>query len=106
MLQADKLTKAAESWYMSEFAIPKGDAIHSAFVQLRLITSDLLDILDIESSANSQRQHEMLLGLFNADLDKWEKKWIAVFEAGETDVHRLYSSYMALILLTPNCSIP
>jgi hypothetical protein len=80
MLHVDDITRSAGIWYQHELAIPNSDAILSAFVQLRLLTSDLLDVVDNDLSPSNQQQYEVLLRIFNTDLDDWEKKWNAIFE--------------------------
>lgn len=80
MLHIDDLTRRVDTWYQHELAIPNGDAILAAFVQLRVLSSDLLDVLEIDVSSGNQQQQEMLLHLFDTDLDKWEKRWNDVFE--------------------------
>lgn len=79
MLHIDHLTRRVDLWYQHELVIPSGDAILASFVELRVLSSDLLDVLDIDSSSSNQQQHEMLLNMFNTDLDKWESKWGDVF---------------------------
>lgn len=83
MLHEDDLTRRVDTWCSHELAIPSGDSILAAFVQLRVLSSDLLNILEVEIAPNSQHEQGMLLHKFNTGLDEWKDKWDEVFEKGE-----------------------
>jgi hypothetical protein len=42
----------------------------------------------VDLTQSNQQQQEILLNLFNAELDKWEKRWNIVFEKSKK-THRL-----------------
>jgi hypothetical protein len=96
MLHIDDLTRRADIWYQHELVIPSGDAILASFVELRVLSSDLLDVLDIDSTSSTQQQHEMLLNMFNTDLDKWESKWRYIFDKCKPNAP-YHISYLNLI---------
>jgi hypothetical protein len=80
MLHVDELTRRVDTWCQHDLAMPSGDSILAAFVQLRIISSDLLDVLEIDFTSSNQQQHELLLDQFNVELDRWKEKWNVVFE--------------------------
>lgn len=84
MIHIDETIQKAESWFKEDLAISGGDAILSAFTDLRIIGSDILDVICDEATSEDNQQGEILLALFNGDLDKWEKRWQVVFDAGNS----------------------
>lgn len=74
MLHVDDLVRTAGTWYKDNLATNWGDAILSAFVELRTIGSEMLEIMSDEDSCN-HRQSEISLSMFSSELDLWDKKW-------------------------------
>ncbi|KAK2787234.1 hypothetical protein FQN52_007323 [Onygenales sp. PD_12] len=78
----------------------------SAFVQLRILGSEILDLFWIDpvaSAAQSITKNEVILKLFNGDLDRWEVKWYKTIEDASNNVcHRFiirfYGTHLRLLL--------
>lgn len=49
--------------------------------------------LPVDLTQSNQQQQEILLNLFNAELDKWEKRWNILFEKSKT-THRLSNYFI------------
>lgn len=83
MIQIDPLIRNSESWHQDAYAVPGCDQIMSAFVQLRMIGSEILDLFYVDPLAptpDAISKVEVFLRLFNGELDKWDAKWYKVLE--------------------------
>ncbi|PGH14759.1 hypothetical protein AJ80_05803 [Polytolypa hystricis UAMH7299] len=106
MIQIDPLIRNSESWHQHPYAVPGCDHIMSAFVQLRILGSEILDLFWVDpetTNPQSISQNEALLKLFNGDLDRWEAKWYkTVEESSENVAHRFiirfYGTHLRLLL--------
>lgn len=104
MIQIDSLIRSAETWHQHVYAVPGCDQIMSAFVQLRILGSEIVELFWIDpvaTTAQSIIKNEVILKLFNGELDRWEAKWYKIVEEGMFS--RLYfllttGSFMALLL--------
>ncbi|KLJ07019.1 hypothetical protein EMPG_17494 [Blastomyces silverae] len=106
MIQMDPLIRSAEHWHQHVYAVPGCDQIMSAFVQLRILGSEILELFWIDpvaTTAQSIIKNEEILKLFNGDLDRWEAKWYQIVEQVSTNVAhrfivRFYGTHLRLIL--------
>ncbi|OJD18325.1 hypothetical protein AJ78_01638 [Emergomyces pasteurianus Ep9510] len=106
MIQIDALIRSAENWHQHVYAVPGCDQIMSAFVQLRILGSEILDLFWVDpvtTTAQSITRNEVILKLFNGDLDRWEAKWYKIVEEATTNVaHRFiilfYGTHLRLLL--------
>ncbi|OAT10031.1 hypothetical protein BDBG_05713 [Blastomyces gilchristii SLH14081] len=106
MIQMDPLIRSAEHWHQHVYAVPGCDQIMSAFVQLRILGSEILELFWIDpvaTTAQSIIKIEVILKLFNGDLDRWEAKWYQIVEEVSTNVAhrfivRFYGTHLRLLL--------
>ncbi|PGH00029.1 hypothetical protein GX51_06028 [Blastomyces parvus] len=106
MIQIDPLIRSAEYWHQHVYAVPGCDQIMSAFVQLRIIGSEILELSWIDPAAITAQsiiKNEVILKLFNGDLDRWEAKWYQIVEEVSTNVAhrfiiRFYGTHLRLHL--------
>ncbi|ODH34118.1 hypothetical protein ACO22_03163 [Paracoccidioides brasiliensis] len=106
MIQVDPLIRNAGNWHQHIYAVPGCDQIMSAFVQLRILGSDILELFGIDpvtTTAESVAKGEVILKLFNGDLDRWEAKWYKIVEDVSTNVAhrfiiRFYGTHLRLLL--------
>ncbi|KAI5309928.1 hypothetical protein KEM55_002107 [Ascosphaera atra] len=106
MIQMDALIRSSDTWHQHAYAVPGTDQVMSAFVQLRVLGSELLDKFCVDFQACSPevlQKNEVILKLFNGDLDRWEGKWYrAVEEASANISHRFlihfYGTHLRLLL--------
>jgi hypothetical protein len=83
MIQIDPLIRNSESWHQDIYAVPGCDQIMSAFVQLRILGSEILDLFWIDPLAptpDAISKAEVFIKLFNGELDRWQAKWYKILE--------------------------
>ncbi|PGH00113.1 hypothetical protein AJ79_08296 [Helicocarpus griseus UAMH5409] len=106
MIHMNPLIRNSDSWHQHIYAVPGCDQIMSAFVQLRILGSDILDLFWIDpvaTTAQSITKNEVILKLFNGDLDRWEAKWYKIVEDASVSVAhrfiiRFYGTHLRLLL--------
>ncbi|EDN07411.1 GAL4 & fungal specific transcription factor domain-containing protein, priB [Histoplasma capsulatum] len=106
MIQIDSLIRSAETWHQHVYAVPGCDQIMSAFVQLRILGSEIVELFWIDpvaTTAQSIIKNEVILKLFNGELDRWEAKWYKIVEEVSTNVAhrfiiRFYGTHLRLLL--------
>lgn len=80
MIDRNNLISKASEWYQEAYAAPGGDMLLSAFVCLRVISAEMLELASsIKLKAQSSRS-EMLSRLLNSEISTWEKDWLHKFE--------------------------
>lgn len=82
MIDESNLISKAGEWYQEEYAVPGGDLLLSAFVCLRLISAEFLELSSSTKSDSQNSRSEILSKLLNTELNTWEKDWLPKFEDG------------------------
>ncbi|KAI5303088.1 hypothetical protein KEM56_000044 [Ascosphaera pollenicola] len=106
MIQMDPLIRASDTWCQHAYAVPGIDQIMSAFVQLRILGSDLLDLCFVDPKTcapETYQRNESVLKLFNGNLDQWETHWYKTVEDASASIsHRFiihfYGTHVRLLL--------
>ncbi|EEP81413.1 predicted protein [Uncinocarpus reesii 1704] len=106
MIHMDSLIRNAENWHHHMFAVPGIDEVMVAFVQLRILGFDLLDVFWLHPVATTPQaidKDEFILKTFNCDLDRWEAKWYKTLdEANRSVCHRFlvrfYGHHLRLLI--------
>ncbi|TGO25465.1 hypothetical protein BPAE_0079g00110 [Botrytis paeoniae] len=80
MIDQNNLISKATEWYQEEYAVPGGDLLLSAFVCLRLISAEFLELSSSTKSDSQNFRSEILSKLLNTELNTWEKGWLPKFE--------------------------
>ncbi|EMR84894.1 putative aldo keto reductase protein [Botrytis cinerea BcDW1] len=80
MIDESNLISKAGEWYQEEYAVPGGDLLLSAFVCLRLISAEFLELSSSTKSDSQNSRSEILSKLLNTELNTWEKDWLPKFE--------------------------
>ncbi|TGO52936.1 hypothetical protein BCON_0132g00030 [Botryotinia convoluta] len=80
MIDQNNLISKASEWYQEEYAVPGGDLLLSAFVCLRLISAEFLELSSSTKSDSQKFRSEILSKLLNTELNTWEKDWLPKFE--------------------------
>ncbi|CCD48319.1 similar to fungal specific transcription factor [Botrytis cinerea T4] len=80
MIDESNLISKAGEWYQEEYAVPGGDLLLSAFVCLRLISAEFLELSSSTKSDSQNSRSEILSKLLNTELNTWEKDWLPRFE--------------------------
>lgn len=81
MIEQNNFITTSHDWYKEPCAVFGADALLCAFVSLRIISSEIL-----ESMAPYQPRklphNETLMRMLNANLTRWEEKWLPISEHG------------------------
>ncbi|KAF7922330.1 uncharacterized protein EAE97_011072 [Botrytis byssoidea] len=80
MIDQNNLISKASEWYQEEYAVPGGDLLLSAFVSLRLISAEFIELSSSTKSDSEKFRSEILSKLLNTELNTWEKDWLPKFE--------------------------
>lgn len=115
----DPLIRNSENWHDHVYAIPGCDQIMSAFVQLRILGSGILDLFWVDSASTSSCssstaaaaaaaapsqtniKDEGILEMLNCELDRWENKWYDVVENGKLlSLHSWSCPYVCICTCT------
>lgn len=84
MIERSEFIESVEDWYHSPLASPN-DGLLCAFVTLRLMTSEVFELLRPHQQPHHIRQlyHvEALLKIINSKVEKWQAHWLSSMEAG------------------------
>lgn len=87
MIHIDSLVRNVETWHLHPQAVPGVDQVMTAFVQLRTLGFDLLDLFWLHSVATTPQaieKDEFILKTFNGELDRWEAKWYRTLDEGRS----------------------
>jgi hypothetical protein len=82
MIETTDLIAGARYWYKEPYAVPGGDILLSAFVSLRLISADMLDLGSPNKQGYSSSRIDLLSKLLNSEINTWEKDWLSLFNHG------------------------
>lgn len=82
MIEQSDIIQNCDTWHMSPLAVPGGDLLLVAFVRLRAMSSEMLDLVFLGRPGSSQNRPEALLKLLNAEISRWETKWYSLFDQG------------------------
>ncbi|WEW57044.1 hypothetical protein PRK78_002503 [Emydomyces testavorans] len=83
MIPIDSLIRNVETWHQHPHATPGIDEVMVAFVQLRTLGFDLLDVFwlhPVATTLQAIEKDEFILKTFNSELDRWEGKWHRILE--------------------------
>ncbi|TGO36932.1 hypothetical protein BHYA_0111g00320 [Botrytis hyacinthi] len=103
MIDQNSLISKASEWYQEEYAVPGGDLLLSAFVSLRLISAEFLELSSSTKSDSQKFRSEILSKLLNTEIDTWEKDWLPKFENDmvappQQFLVNFYGSHLRLLL--------
>lgn len=82
MIEQTDLIRNADDWHLEPYAVPGVDLLLSAFVRLRIISGEILDLVSPSRNGSHVKQSELLLKLLNAEITRWEEHWFPKFERG------------------------
>jgi len=82
MIEQKGIILKASIWYHNKFAVPGGDLILAAFVALRIVNTEMLQLASSSSSLIDGPHREMLSKILNNGITAWEKEWLPLFESG------------------------
>ena len=84
MIEQNDVVQDIDTWHLNRFAVPGVDLLLVAFVHLRIMSSEMLDLVFLGRPAGSSqnRPPETMLKIFNSEISRWETKWYSSFEQG------------------------
>lgn len=82
MIEQKGIISKADTWYRNEFAVPGGDLLLAAFVDLRIVSTEMLQLVSPTGSTFDGPHGEMLSKTLNNSITMWEQKWLPLFEIG------------------------
>ncbi|RAL62888.1 hypothetical protein DID88_004729 [Monilinia fructigena] len=90
-------------WYQEKYAVPGGDMVLSAFVCLRLISAEMLELASSMKLEAQKSRTEILSKFLNTEISTWEKDWLSKFEdetvgAPQRFLVNFYGSHLRLLL--------
>lgn len=89
MIDRSSFLESVDIWYRSPLALPS-DVLLCAFVSLRLLTSEVFELLEIQRSPNSRTQThqvESLLKIVEKQVEAWQEHWLQIAENGAPTIH-------------------
>ncbi|KAI2318456.1 hypothetical protein LOZ00_003308 [Ophidiomyces ophidiicola] len=106
MIHMDFLIRNVATWHQHDYAIPGIDEVMVAFVQLRVLGFDLLDLFWLHPVATTPQaldKDEFILKTFNTELDSWQAKWYRILDTADYSAShqfliRFYGHHLRLLI--------
>ncbi|CAD6457588.1 a2cb6896-4ef5-4347-90c3-210530571b3f [Sclerotinia trifoliorum] len=103
MIAQNNLISKANEWYQEAYAVPGGDMLLSAFVCLRVIGAEMLELASSMKLKAQSPRSEVLSRLLNTEISRWEKDWLCKFEdetvaAPQQFLANFYGLHLRLLL--------
>jgi hypothetical protein len=89
MIDRSSFLESVDVWYRSPLALPS-DVLLCAFVSLRLLTSEVFELLETQRTTSLRTQHyqvESLLKIIEKQVEAWQEHWLDIAEEGAPTVH-------------------
>lgn len=83
MIEQNDFITTAQDWYMLPCAVFGADALLSAFVTLRILSSEIVELVSPDRTSRHIQQGDNLMKLLNASLTRWEEHWHPIAEDGK-----------------------
>ncbi|KAH6692135.1 fungal-specific transcription factor-like protein [Leptodontidium sp. MPI-SDFR-AT-0119] len=108
MIEQSDVVQDSDTWHLNNFAVPGVDLLLVAFVRLRIMSSEMLDLVFLGQPGSSQNRPETLLKLLNSEISRWETKWYSSFDQDDVSpcqhfLVRFYGLHVRLLL--NSCSL-
>lgn len=91
MIEQTSFITTAQDWYKKPYAVFGTDALLCAFVTLRILSSEIIELVSPDRTSRHVQQSDNLMKLLNANLTRWEDQWCPVSEDGNVRHELLYS---------------
>ncbi|KAH7310292.1 fungal-specific transcription factor-like protein [Rhexocercosporidium sp. MPI-PUGE-AT-0058] len=108
MIEQNDVVQDSDTWHLNSFAVPGVDLLLVAFVRLRIMSSEMLDLVFLGTPGSSQSRPKTLLKLLNSEISRWETKWYSLFDQDDVSpcqhfLVRFYGLHVRLLL--NSCSL-
>lgn len=84
MIEQDNFITTAQDWYKQPYAVFGADALLCAFVTLRILSSEIVELVSPDHGSRHIKQGDTLMKLLNANLTRWEECWHLVSDDGKS----------------------
>ncbi|KAL3419510.1 fungal specific transcription factor domain-containing protein [Phlyctema vagabunda] len=103
MIEQNDFITTAQDWYKQPFAVFGADALLCAFVTLRIISSEIVELVSPDRSARHIQQSDTLMKLLNSNITRWEEYWHPISDDDRVDrcqafLIRFYGTHLRLLL--------
>ncbi|RDW84488.1 hypothetical protein BP6252_02078 [Coleophoma cylindrospora] len=103
MIEQNDFITTAQDWYKLPCAVFGADALLSAFVTLRILTSEIIELVSPDRTSRHIQQGDNLMKLLNASLTRWEEHWHPISEDERVDrcqsfLIKFYGTHLRLLL--------
>jgi hypothetical protein len=85
MIEKSDMLQDSDTWHLNDFAVAGVDLLLVAFVHLRIMSSEMLDLVFQSRPGSFQTRPELCLRLLNTEISRWEAKWYSPFDQGRID---------------------
>jgi len=99
MIEQSDVMQDSDTWHTHEFSVKGGDLLLVAFVRLRMMSSEMLDLVFLGRPGSTRNRPETLLKLLNSEISRWETKWYTLFEQGTVFCLKLLPLLQLLIYM-------
>jgi len=89
MIDRSSFLESVDTWHQSPIALPS-DVLLCAFVSLRLLTSEVFELLETQRAPNSRtqiHQVESLLKIVEKQVEAWQEHWLQIADNGVFTIH-------------------
>jgi hypothetical protein len=80
MIEQGGIILKASTWCNDELAVPGGDLVLAAFVNLRIISAEMLQLASPSRPLSNRSHGEILSKILNNGITAWEQDWLPLFE--------------------------
>jgi hypothetical protein len=81
MIEQNNLITTSHGWYEEPFAVFGADALLCAFVSLRIISSEILELVSPYRDRHIPLS-DILMKMLNSNITRWEEHWLHISEDG------------------------
>lgn len=83
MIELNSFITGAQDWYRQPNALFGADSLLCAFVTLRILSAEIVELVSPERTSRHVYQSGNLMKLLNASLTQWEEHWHPIAEDGK-----------------------
>ena len=83
MIEQSDVVYDSDTWHTHELSVTGRDLLLVAFVRLRMMSSEMLDLVFLGRPGLLRNRPETLLKLLNSEISRWETKWYSLFDQGD-----------------------
>ena len=82
MIEMNAFIRTSEKWYLKPHAQYGGDALLSAFTSLRILSTEIIELVSPRRSSSRTPLSDHLIKLLNDNITRWENHWFPILDDG------------------------